>query len=89
MLDLSSKGILHRDLSARNVLVDKSLNIKLVDFSRAVKMTTAAGYQDNFLDDGQEKKFQLRWIAPEVMEVVKFHFKLTKHAMLFFVNVII
>ena len=69
MAYISSIGIIHRDLAARNILLSKLLHVKLADFSKAVKMTTAAGYQDDFLDNGQEKKFPLKWIAPEVMEV--------------------
>ena len=66
MAYISSIGIIHRDLAARNILSSKQLHVKVADFSKAVKMTTAAGYQD---EKFQEKKFPLKWIAPEVMEV--------------------
>lgn len=36
MIYLHDKGVLHRDLKAQNVLLDKSLDVKLSDFGLAL-----------------------------------------------------
>ena len=69
---LATNGIIHRDLAARNVLLSKDVNvhIKLADFAKAVQATTADGYHDESLINEHDSRFNVRWTAPEVFQVL-------------------
>ena len=69
---LATNGIIHRDLAARNVLLSKDVNVhvKLADFAKAVMATTADGYQDESLLNDHDTRFNIRWTAPEVFQVL-------------------
>ncbi|PRP85052.1 putative LRR receptor-like serine/threonine-protein kinase [Planoprotostelium fungivorum] len=58
MMYLQHRGVIHRDLATRNLLLDKSLNVKISDFGMS--------RQENFYRS-ESKEIPYRWAAPEVL----------------------
>eukprot|EP01114_Cavostelium_apophysatum_P018686 TRINITY_DN5846_c0_g1_i2.p1 TRINITY_DN5846_c0_g1~~TRINITY_DN5846_c0_g1_i2.p1 ORF type:complete len:758 (+),score=68.98 TRINITY_DN5846_c0_g1_i2:88-2361(+) len=69
MVYLESQNIVHRDLSARNLLVDQSGNVKVADFG----LSRATDVNNYYESSGS--KFPIRWSAPEVLKFAKFSSK--------------
>lgn len=59
---LASRGLVHRDIAARNVLVGKSMTVRLCDFGLCV-----SPYEDDYYltDDGS--LVPVRWMSPEAL----------------------
>eukprot|EP01117_Protostelium_nocturnum_P018525 TRINITY_DN7768_c0_g1_i1.p1 TRINITY_DN7768_c0_g1~~TRINITY_DN7768_c0_g1_i1.p1 ORF type:complete len:1193 (+),score=287.92 TRINITY_DN7768_c0_g1_i1:35-3580(+) len=55
---LSQKGIIHRDLASRNLLLDSQLHVKISDFGMS---------RENSVYSTKEKTLPYRWCAPEVI----------------------
>jgi serine/threonine protein kinase len=60
---LTSKGIVHRDLGARNVLIDSFHNVKVADFGLA---------KATFAIDSSSDQMPIRYSAPEVLLDAKY-----------------
>ncbi|GMR49304.1 hypothetical protein PMAYCL1PPCAC_19499, partial [Pristionchus mayeri] len=60
---LSSQGLIHRDVAARNILLDYQESCKIGDFglTRAIE-----NYRENYYSRG--RKLPLKWMAPESIE---------------------
>ncbi|KAG0223191.1 hypothetical protein BGW42_006068, partial [Actinomortierella wolfii] len=59
---IHSKGVIHRDLKSENVLLTRSMEVKLCDFGCVTIKTTSATRSTTTL------KGTIRWIAPEIFE---------------------
>jgi serine/threonine protein kinase len=59
-------GILHRDLKPRNVIVDKSFTVKILDFGISVSYLTSE--QDLLTLDSDKKCFTPLWASPEQLK---------------------
>ena len=68
MAYLEKQGIIHRNLAARNVMVGENLKCKLADFGLAV-------YAHTVEELGTNRKFSIRWTAPEAAMYYKFSTK--------------
>ena len=60
MMYLEAKGIIHRDLHAGNILIDKYYFIRIAGFEHAIRIDEE--------QEGIEQKFQIRRLAPELMD---------------------
>jgi len=65
LVPLEESNILHRDIAARNFLVDSGLNVKLSDFGMARFTTTEHG---NEYKPSSNTSIPVRWSAPEVLK---------------------
>ena len=68
MAYLEKQGIIHQNLAARNVMVGENLKCKLADFGLAVYAHTVEELCTN-------RKFSIRWTAPEAAMYYKFSTK--------------
>jgi len=62
LIYLGTQGILHRDIAARNILLDQHLTPKITDFGRARKVENIA---DEF--PTEDTVHPLKWTAPEML----------------------
>uniref|UniRef100_A0A8C0IUV0 Protein kinase domain-containing protein n=1 Tax=Chelonoidis abingdonii TaxID=106734 RepID=A0A8C0IUV0_CHEAB len=69
MTFLESQQFIHRDLSARNCLVDSDLTVKVSDFGMARYVL------DDLYISSLGTKFPVKWSAPEVFHYTKFSSK--------------
>ena len=67
MVYLTKKGYIHRDIAARNVLVDKDMTPKITDFG------LSRFSEDNFYQVKTGGKIPVRWTAPEAIVYRKFN----------------
>jgi serine/threonine protein kinase len=58
MVYLERKGIVHRDLASRNLLVTQDINVKVSDFGLS---------RDNMYSADSTSPLPIRWSAPEVL----------------------
>lgn len=65
MCYLAHSKFLHRELSARNCLLDENLNVKVSDFGLARDVYTRAYYSQ---DVKVGKSLPRKWMAPESLE---------------------
>ena len=80
MCFLSSHNVVHRDLSARNILVTNDMQVKIADFGMAKKM----GDKESEYNVESEGCLPVRWMAIESLE----HGKLKEFCLDFFYSVI-
>jgi len=57
---IHAKGLIHNDLKADNVMLDKALGVSVIDFGTATPVGGVVGYQT----DGS---FRGEWLAPELL----------------------
>jgi hypothetical protein len=65
---LARKSFVHRDIAARNILLDKDLNCKISDFG----MTRYAADDDYYVVASKGTKVPARWTAPEALMYKKY-----------------
>jgi len=71
MNHLHSEGVIHRDLSARNLLLDELLNIKIADFGLARLDSSSISSEANTT---QSNIGPIRWMAPESLTKKEYSF---------------
>ncbi|GMR33785.1 hypothetical protein PMAYCL1PPCAC_03980 [Pristionchus mayeri] len=64
---LLSKGIIHRDIAARNIMVDHQESCKIGDFGLARTIR-----EENETYQAQGGKLPLKWMSPEAIEQCSF-----------------
>ena len=74
MAHLSACKFVHRNLAARNVLIDAVYCCKIADFglSQAVAPGTSGGDSEGQYYRSARGQFPVRWTAPEAMQTMKF-----------------
>eukprot|EP00051_Salpingoeca_urceolata_P025605 m.462593 g.462593 ORF g.462593 m.462593 type:complete len:1011 (+) comp20351_c1_seq3:866-3898(+) len=65
---LSSQGCVHRDLSARNILVNAKLIAKVADFG----LSTAVATMNDYYNGDKQQHVPVRWMGPEIISGGKF-----------------
>jgi len=63
ILHLHSEGVIHRDIAARNLLVDENLRVRVADFgfARIKDFNRSKGYTSQHIGP-------IKWMAPEAMQ---------------------
>ncbi|KAG8181676.1 hypothetical protein JTE90_019215 [Oedothorax gibbosus] len=64
---VSSLKIVHRDIAARNILMLDEQRVKIGDFGLSKEI-----YQNKYYKTLTEKRFPIKWMAPEAIEKQKF-----------------
>ena len=59
---IASKGVVHKDLAARNVLLSSRMEVKLTDFGLSSISDESFTYQAAF-----QRRLPIRWMAPETL----------------------
>lgn len=65
MIYLEKKNIVHRDLTASNVLVDSYGFIRIADFGHAIQKEEGKNNLSRSVTNSGEYRFQVRFLAPE------------------------
>lgn len=67
MMYLEKKNIVHRDLTAGNVVINSKGYVKIVDFGHAMKKEEGKNSLERSLTSTGVKRFQYRFLAPECL----------------------
>lgn len=67
MMYLEKKNIVHRDLTAGNVVINSKGYVKIVDFGHAMKKEEGRNSLERSLTSTGAKRFQYRFLAPECL----------------------
>ena len=67
MLYLEKNNIVHRDLTAGNVLVDRHGFVRIADFGHAIQRVEGANNLSSPVTAGGEERFQVRFLPPECL----------------------
>jgi serine/threonine protein kinase len=67
MIYLEKKNIVHRDLTASNVLIDSYGRIRIADFGHAILREDGKNNLTKSVTNNGEYKFQFRFLAPECL----------------------
>ncbi|ETK74854.1 TKL protein kinase [Phytophthora nicotianae] len=66
LANIHQGNFLHRDIAARNCLVDADFSVKVCDFGLSRRLRGSIGSQSSFLFDDDRHGFgPLKWMAPE------------------------
>jgi serine/threonine protein kinase len=65
MIYLEKKNIVHRDLTASNILVDDYGFIRIADFGHAIQKEEGKNNLSRSITNNGEERFQIRFLAPE------------------------
>lgn len=67
---LHSKGCIHRDVAARNCLVDEDGAVRVSDFglARIVPMGLGEYHDDAYVADASKANMPIKWTAPDALE---------------------
>ncbi|CAF1428871.1 unnamed protein product [Rotaria sordida] len=65
MIYLEKKNIVHRDLTASNVLIDSYGYIRIADFGHAIQKEEGKNNLSRSITNSGEYRFQVRFLAPE------------------------
>ncbi|GMT14862.1 hypothetical protein PFISCL1PPCAC_6159 [Pristionchus fissidentatus] len=64
---LSLQGLIHKDVSARNVLVGEGMHVKLADIAAMIN-----DYNDDYVNMGARTLLPIRWMSREAIEGGRF-----------------
>ncbi|GMS84258.1 hypothetical protein PENTCL1PPCAC_6433, partial [Pristionchus entomophagus] len=64
---LSLQGLIHEDVSARNVFVCEGMNVKVGDIAKMM-----SEYHDDYVNMGSRSRLPIRWMAREAIEEGRF-----------------
>lgn len=65
MIYLEKKNIVHRDLTASNVLIDSYGYVRIADFGHAIQKEEGKNNISKLITNSGEYRFQVRFLAPE------------------------
>lgn len=71
---LESLKCIHRDVAARNCLLDEQMNLKISDFGMSVKENQESGHSIRNPDE-EHNRLPVKWLAPEIIRFKEFSIK--------------
>lgn len=67
MMYLSEAGFVHRDIAARNVLIDKEMTCRIGDFGLSVDLASVSEEESGIYSGSEGARIPIRWSAPEAV----------------------
>jgi len=71
---LESLKCIHRDIAARNCLLDEHMNLKISDFGMSIKENQESGHLIRHPEE-ENNRLPVKWLAPEIIRFKEFSIK--------------